>query len=166
MRRCLVGDDAVDADLTSAWKRREMRVQQREMRAQRLPLDGSSWWRPSPDWIWRGLEEGGDDHGKSPREETEGGSGIVLLFRDGRCLLLLNAGPNQSSQHPYDVCGFLFFSLFFSLPHAGAALSTRRTSLVRTRAFALDMTFVGGPWYCDFGPVWEGFIGGFTSGFR
>ena len=118
VRRCLVGDDAVDADLTSAWKRREMRAQQREMRAQRLPLDGSSWWRPSPDWIWRGLEEGGDDHGKSPREETEGGSGIVLLFRDGRCLLLLNAGPNQSSQHPYDVCGFLFFSL----PHVGAAL--------------------------------------------
>jgi len=89
------------------------------MRAQRLPLDGSSWWRPSPDWIWRGLEEGGDDHGKSPREETEGGSGIILLFRDGRCLLLLNAGPNQSSQHPYDVCGFLFFCL----PHAGAALN-------------------------------------------
>jgi len=111
VRRCLVGDDAVDADLTSAWKRREMR-------AQRLPLDGSSWWRPSPDWIWRGMEEGGDNHGKSPREETEGGSGIVLLFRDGRCLLLLNAGPNQSSQHPYDVSGFLFFSQ----PHAAAAL--------------------------------------------
>jgi len=104
---CLVGDDAVDADLTSAWKRREMR-------AQRLPLDGSSWWRPSPDWIWRGLEEGGDDHGKSPREETEGGSEIVLLFRDGRCLLLLNAGPNQSS-HTHIMCAGSYFSLYPTL---------------------------------------------------